>query len=261
MARTERKIEQLEYRLQNLKLSSDAASNCGQIARLELQLAQLYNISGNKAKAEEMINDAEKVLEDPTCPRTRQSDAMLRYVKFYKENPAIADVPPLPAIYRYLSLIILGVGYFGLYMASILIPSFPTNYYFFGILGIFVISMAVNSLVRSKYNREIRSAIGQPGPQGLSEDEIKRLQEKIKEDQDFPNPERILDAAKSEITIATIYLKRRDYSSAQTHLSEANRYLNDPLCEDDQEKENLIKTSQEIQSAINGSNKGNGFQN
>ncbi len=261
MSRTERKIEQLEYRLQNLKLSPEAASSCAQIARLELQLVQLYNASGNKAKAEDMINDAEKVLEDPSCPRTRQSDAMLRYIKFYKENPALADVPPLPAIYRYLSLIILGVGYLALYMASILIPSFPTNYYFVGILGVFVISMAINSLVRSKYNREIRSAIGQQGPQGTSDEEIRRLQEKIKEDQDFPNPERILDAARSEITLATIYLQKRDYSLAQNHLNEANRYLNDPLCEDDMEKANLVKRSQEIQSAISGADQQMGFQN
>lgn len=251
MTRTERKIEQLEYRLQNLKLSSGDGSNCGAIARLELQLAQLYNTSGNKAKAEEMINDAGKILEDPACPRTRQTDAMMRYIKFYKENPALADVKPLPPVYRYLSLIILGVGYIGLYLASILIPSFPTNDYFIGILGIFVISMAVNSLVRSKYNREIRSAIGQPGSPVTSDDEIKRLQEKIKEDQDFPNPERILDAAKSEISLTTIYINRHDYASAQAHLSEANRYLSDPLCEDDQEKENLIKVSQELQSVIN----------
>jgi tetratricopeptide (TPR) repeat protein len=249
LAGLEQKIQQLEYRLENIKMTSSDGSKCASIAKLELQLVQLYNQAGNSPKAQEMMDDAQKVLEDPMCPRTRETDSMLRYIKFYKSNPGLANVKPMPPIYRYLSLIVLAVGYLGLYLASVYVPNFPSNDYFFGILGIFVVSMAINSLVRSNYNRKVRGAVGQPQAGGNEED-IARLEAKVKEDRDYPNPERILDGAKAELELAVIYYNRSDYASSSNHLSQAEAFLNDPLCENDQERERIMKSAAELRTAL-----------
>ncbi|MEM0156940.1 MAG: hypothetical protein QXN26_02605 [Thermoplasmataceae archaeon] len=249
MAGIDQKIQQLEYRLENTKMTSSDGSKCASIAKMELQLVQLYNQAGNVPKAQEMMDDAQKVLEDPMCPKTRETDSMLRYIKFYRSNPRIANVKPMPPIYRYLSLIVLAVGYLGLYLASLYVPNFPSNYYFFGILGIFVVSMAINSIIRSNYNRKVRSAVEQPQAGGNDED-IARLEAKVREDRDYPNPERILDGAKAELALAAIYYNKSDYVSSSNHLTQAESFLNDPLCENDQERENLVKSASELKTAL-----------
>lgn len=251
LASVDRKIQQLEAKLEVMKANSADGVNCTSIAKVELQLSQLYNQVGNRPNAEEMMSDAQKVLEDPVCPKSRETDSMLRYINFYRSNPGLANVKPLGPVYRYLSLIVLAIGYLGLYLASTLVPSFPTNDYFIGILAIFVLSMVINSMVRANYNKKIRAAVNQQGTTS-SDEEISRLQSKIREDKDFPNPERILDAARSELALASIYYGRGDYASAGLHLREANHFLNDPLCESDQEKDNISRSVHELQDALNG---------
>ena len=40
----------------------------------------------------------------------------------------------------------------------------------------------------------------------------------MKEDRDYPNPERILDGAKAELELAVIYYNRSDYASSANHI-------------------------------------------
>lgn len=153
LASKEDKIRQLENELSNSKITSSFGSNCVSIARTELQLSQLYTQTGNPGRADELMTDALKTLKDPLCVKTRQTDQMIRSIEYYKNNPGSMRTQPVPTIYRYLSLIVLIAGYGVLYLwygASK--PSY--NYFLFGVLGVFVLSLVINFLIRSRFTRK-----------------------------------------------------------------------------------------------------------
>ena len=93
-----------------MKMSSSYGSNCEGIARIQLQLTQLYADVGNKMISDQMLRDAQKTLQDPLCPKTKVTDQMMRSVEYYQSHPGMLHMQSMPAIYRYLSLIVLLVG-------------------------------------------------------------------------------------------------------------------------------------------------------
>jgi hypothetical protein len=156
LANTEAKISKLESELSNLRLTASYGTDCTQIAKIELQLSMLYNQSGNKPKADELVEEAQKTLNDPLCQSSRDKLSMLRYIESYKSNPRLATVGSMPAIYRYLSMIVLLGGYLGLYLASTTLHM-SSNDYLVGILAIFVLSIIINFAVRASYTRKVRA--------------------------------------------------------------------------------------------------------
>ncbi len=148
----EERIRQLEGQLSNLRMSSSYGSNCDQIARLQLQLTQLYSDVGNKMLSDQMLSDAKKTLQDPLCVKTKATDQMMRSVEYYQSHPGMLNVQSMPAIFRYLSLIVLLVGYGVLYALYYLYRSiFVYNDFLIGILVVFVLSIGLNFAVRNSY--------------------------------------------------------------------------------------------------------------
>ncbi len=148
----EERIRQLEGQLSSLKMSSSYGSNCESIARLQLQLAQLYAETNNRLMSDQMLGEASKTLQDPLCPKTRTTEQMLRSVEYYKTHPGILTMQSMPAIYRYLSLIVLLLGYLILYALYYLYRSYLNyNDFLIGILVIFVVSIALNFFIRNQY--------------------------------------------------------------------------------------------------------------
>lgn len=151
----EDRIHSLEEQLSNLKMNSSYGSNCESIARIQLQLTQLYADVGNKMLSEQMLNDAGKTLQDPLCPKTKTTEQMLRSVEYYKSHPGMLAVQSMPAIYRYLSLIVLLLGYLVLYALYYLYRSyFVYNDFLVGVLVVFVLSIGLNYVIRNQYMKK-----------------------------------------------------------------------------------------------------------
>jgi len=154
----EKKINKLENDLNQLRLSSSYGSNCIEIAKIELQLSYLYARNGNKARADELINDAKKTLNDPLCAGGKEKNSLLNYIDNVNPSTGMPNQINIPRIYRYLSLIILLVGYLLVYLAAEFIKSFTDSDYLFGIIIVFIISMMINPLIRSRYVNKNRGS-------------------------------------------------------------------------------------------------------
>lgn len=154
MVSREDKIRQLEQRLSDLRMTASYGNNCDAIARLELQLFQLYHQTGNKMLADQAINEALRALQDPLCPKTRTTQSMINNIEYYKSHPQMLNAQSVPAIYRYLSIIVLIGGYAVLYAIYYGYKQyFSYNDFLIGILIIFMLSFGLNFFVRSAYTR------------------------------------------------------------------------------------------------------------
>ncbi|MEM0141639.1 MAG: hypothetical protein QXN66_06375 [Thermoplasmatales archaeon] len=154
MANVEEKIGKLQEQLTALRSSGSYPSNCEAIARVDVQLAQLYASSGNTVQYQGSIEDAIRTLQDPMCPKNRRVESMIKSLEYYKDKPNLMVAANVPAIYRYLSLIVLLIGYVIIYALYSYYKSFFTYSYFLGgIIAVFFISIIVNFAVRGKMNR------------------------------------------------------------------------------------------------------------
>ena len=148
----EERIRQLERQLSDLRMTSSYGSNCETIARVQLQLTQLYADVGNKILSDQMLDEAHKTLQDPLCVKTKATDQMQRNVEYYKSHPGMLNLQSMPPIYRYLSLIVLLVGYMVLYAMYYLYHAFFVyNDFLIGILIVFMVSIGLNFAVRNMY--------------------------------------------------------------------------------------------------------------
>ena len=248
MATIEEKITQLEAALENEKGKSQDGTNCVMIAKIELQLSQLYRQIGNVPKSDEMMGEAEKTLQDPTCPQTRETSRLINYVRYYKANPNIANIKPMPPLQRYMSLIILIAGYGVLYLLYF-IGIITGEDMFIGIIIVFVLSMVISSMMRSRYIRDQKNQVTNSGSATQNED-IVHIESRIDSDTTYRNPERILDAARSELTLANIYLQKNNLEEAMNHVDLAKKFLNDPMCESDAEKDQVVQSTNNLETTI-----------
>ena len=83
---------------------------------------------------------------------------MMRSVEYYQSHPGMLHMQSMPAIYRYLSLIVLLVGYGGLYLLYYMFRSFFVyNDFLAGILVVFILSIGINFLIRNRYMKRAAS--------------------------------------------------------------------------------------------------------
>lgn len=240
-----------------IKSNPNNIANCAQVARMEIELAMLYNQSGEKARGTELIDDAYKRLDDPTCIRTRVTEGMLNYIKSYRENPQYANVKPFPQIYRYISLIVLLIGYAVIYVLDDLI-NFSSNDFFILIIGVFIFSMLISSVLNSNYKRYVRRT--------LASGTVNTTASSSSENSPSPsftgapsNP-RILNDADKQLASASALLRKKDYTSAQSKVMEANNLLNDPSCPPGITRDALIQKSKELEKQIQDEQSGFGSQ-
>jgi len=157
LASREDKIQYLETQIENEKIAGSGGANCVGIARKQIELSRLYRATGNVPQSDYALNEALKTLEDPMCISTNESTRLINAIKNFQSNPNMANMQKMPALYRYIGLIILLVGYGGIYLASnyLLLPS---DYFLVGILVVFVLSMWIGSALRRRYIRSIRDS-------------------------------------------------------------------------------------------------------
>ena len=73
-------------------------------------------------------------------------------------NPNMMNMQKMPALYRYIGLIILLVGYGAIYLTSEYII-LPSDYFLVGILVVFVLSMWIGSALRRRYIRSLKKGL------------------------------------------------------------------------------------------------------
>ena len=255
MAANSRRIQTLQFRIDTMKASPNSAANCSQIARMEIELAQLYNYQGEKTKASELIDDAYKRLDDPQCIRNRMTDSMLNYLKQYRENPRMAEVKPMPTYYRYISLIILLIGYAGIYAFSLFVK-ISSNDYFIGIIIVFLFSMVINSLLNSNYKKYVQRTVS--GGSSMTQDTTETASSGGSSITTPQNP-RLLSDADKEIMSAANMLRKKDYSGAQGKVMEAVNTLNDPTCPQGEARDMLLQKAHELEKQIQDAQSGFGM--
>jgi hypothetical protein len=224
---------------------------------MEIELTMLYNQAGEKAKAAEMIDDAYKRLEDPTCIRTRTTEGMLNYIKSYRDNPQYANIKPFPQIYRYISLVILLIGYAVIYALDDFL-NFSSDDFFILIIGVFVFSMLISSVLNANYKSYVRRTLasGTVNASSTSTSEDQSGAPTLQSGSQS-NP-RLLNDADKQLSSASAYLRKKDYTSAQSKIMEANNILNDPSCPPGMTKDALIQKSKELEKQIQDDQSGFG---
>lgn len=255
MAAYSRRIQALQFRIDTLKANQNSNVNCSQLARMEIELAQLYNAEGERSKASELIDDAYKRLDDPECIRNRMTDSMLNYLKQYKENPRMADVKPMPSYYRYISLIILLVGYAGIYAFSQFVK-ISSNDYFIGIIIVFIFSMIINSVLNSNYKKYVQRTVS--GGSTMTQEASVTSSSQSSSVSPPSNP-RLLSNADKDIMSAGNLLRKKDYTGAQGKVMEAINTLNDPTCPQGEARDMLLQKAHEMEKQIQDAQSGFGM--
>ena len=255
MAAYSRRIQALQFRIDTLKANPNSNVNCSQLARMEIELAQLYNAEGERSKASELIDDAYRRLEDPECIRNRMTDSMLNYLKQYKENPRMADVKPMPSYYRYISLIILLVGYAGIYAFSQFVK-ISSNDYFIGIIIVFIFSMIINSVLNSNYKKYVQRTVS--GGSAMTQDASVASSSQSSSVSTQSNP-RLLSNADKDLMSAGNMLRKKDYTGAQGKVMEAINTLNDPTCPQGDARDMLLQKAHEMEKQIQDAQSGFGM--
>lgn len=155
MANTEERIRRLQNRLAELRSSASYPNNCEAVARVDVQLAQIYASNGNTLQYQDYIEDAIRTLQDPMCPKGQRTESMIRSLEYYKDKPQLLAASNIPGIYRYLSLIVLLVGYLVVILLNEFMKSvFTENDLIGGIVVVFVLSMIINFAVRGRATRK-----------------------------------------------------------------------------------------------------------
>ncbi|MEM0138201.1 MAG: hypothetical protein QW100_00530 [Thermoplasmatales archaeon] len=157
MASTEQKIENLQRQLSALRSSSSYPTNCEDIAKIDIQLAKIYASYGNTMQYQDSLEDAIRTLQDPMCPKNKRTESMIKSLEYYKDKPQLVAAANIPSVYRYLSIIVLIVGYIAIYALYYEFKNtFTSSYFLGGIIAVFFVSMLINFAVRAKVNRRAR---------------------------------------------------------------------------------------------------------
>ncbi|MCI2412589.1 hypothetical protein [Cuniculiplasma divulgatum] len=163
-------MEAIDEKIQNLQNQVDyekmmPISNCASLARMEIELATLYNRKGEKDKANQLLEDAKNALTDPMCPESRDKRRVLNQLSFIMggtsgaalQNPYMQVRTSIPIYIRFMGLIILMLGYAVLYILGYF--GYITNDILFNILVfvVFIVSLIAGSVIQRMYVRKARS--------------------------------------------------------------------------------------------------------
>jgi hypothetical protein len=119
MVSPEERIERLEKKINDEMSSITGKTNWYRVGYMQFELSQLYRQVGNAGKADEMIEQSISTLQRPELRGDRKVERLISVIQFYRNNPNSVPMIKLPATVRYLSPIILLVGYVAAYIAYV----------------------------------------------------------------------------------------------------------------------------------------------
>jgi len=167
----------------------------------------------------------------------------------------MADVKPMPSYYRYISLIILLVGYAGIYAFSQFVK-ISSNDYFIGIIIVFIFSMIINSVLNSNYKKYVQRTVS--GGSAMTQDASVASSSQSSSVSTQSNP-RLLSNADKDLMSAGNMLRKKDYTGAQGKVMEAINTLNDPTCPQGDARDMLLQKAHEMEKQIQDAQSGFGM--
>ncbi len=158
-------LEAIDEKIQNMQNQVDyekmmPPTNCATLARMEIELAGLYNRKGEKDRANQLLEDARNILSDSMCPDSREKrkvQSQLNFIFGTSQNPNIQVRASIPAYVRFAGLIILMVGYGILYLLNYTGILTNTEYFNIAIFAVFGVSLVAGSMIQRAYVRKIRT--------------------------------------------------------------------------------------------------------
>jgi tetratricopeptide (TPR) repeat protein len=264
LANKQQQIQDLENQIESDRILTGDGTNCTRLATKQLKLARLYRQTGDMAKASQLMEDARKTLDDPLCPNSREKIRIQNAMAYMgmgmgtpgaqqqSMNPMMMNRGQrMPAIYRFAGILILFVGYAILYIAEYLGILTSTTDFGIGIFVVFGASFVVSTILRGRYMRSRGAGPGMVNTGGMDQaTAVEKLESRLREDQSSIDPKRILDAAQTEIALATLYYQSKDMDKAGQALDGAQKFLNDPMCEQGFERERLLRSVEQMKGMV-----------
>jgi len=233
MVSPEERIERLEKKINDEMSSITGKTNWYRVGYMQFELSQLYRQVGNAGKADKMIEQSISTLQRPELRGDRKVERLISVIQFYRNNPNSVPMIKLPATVRYLSPIILLVGYVAAYIAYFKgLISYESL--FITIIGVFIVGIFASSMLRSRY---IRNA-------GMSFSNSQNSRGGMINMQQFSsagkNPDDLIDDARAEISLAKMFYSMKQTKEAESHLQRAKMYLDDPLSDKSPKKIDVL---------------------
>ena len=264
MANKQQQIQDLENQIESDRILSGDGTNCTRLASKQLRLARLYRQTGDMGKATQIMDEAKKTLEDPMCPNSREKIRLqnaMAYMDIGMGTPGSQQQSMnslmmnrgqrMPAIYRFAGILILFVGYAILYITEYLGILTSTTDFGIGIFIVFGASIAVSTILRGRYMRSRGTGSFTAGTGGMDQaTAVEKLESRLREDQSSIDPKKILDAAQTELALATLYYQSKDMDKASQALDGAQKFLNDPMCEQGFERERLLRNVEQMKGMV-----------
>ncbi|MEM0073723.1 MAG: hypothetical protein QXT41_03280 [Thermoplasmatales archaeon] len=234
----EKKISRLEKVLAREKAKSINASRCYKLGYTMFRLAQLYKLTGSIDKSKQLLNDSQSVLQSPECKRSRKVERLSSAISYFLSNPNAPPLIEMPAWIKFMSPVILAVGYAASYIAYFS-KLLTYELFFVMIIVVFALSIAVSSIGSMVYMRKISRNVAQ------YKQEVTGGYENSGE-----TPDDIIDDAKAEISLANMFYSVKNMQETQLHVERAKMYLNDPRASQSKTREELLNSLKRLESAI-----------
>jgi hypothetical protein len=152
-------IQNMENKIEEEKTAP--LPNYTKIAKMQIQLAGMYNRKGDSEKAVDMVNEADKTLADPMCPETREKRRLQGQIAYLLgRGRGTSNIPQnarkMPLYLRFSGFIILLVGYAVIGLLNLEGILISTEFFDIAIFGVFGVSIVVSSMIRSNYIRKYK---------------------------------------------------------------------------------------------------------
>ncbi|MEM0138372.1 MAG: hypothetical protein QW100_01410 [Thermoplasmatales archaeon] len=234
----EKRISRLEKALAREKAKSINASRCYKLGYTMFRLAQLYRLTGSVDRSKQLLNDVQSVLQSQECKRTRKVERLSSAVSYFISNPNAPPLIEMPAWIKFMSPVILVLGYAASYIAyfSRLITY---ELFFVMIIVVFALSIAVSSIGSIVYMKKISRNVVQ-----YRQEATGGLDNSGKTSDD------IIDDAKAEISLANMFYSVKNMQETQLHVERARMYLNDPRASQSKTRDELLNSLKRLESAI-----------
>lgn len=274
MTRIDQQISKLERSLQT-EIATTGRTDYYKIGHIYFQLSQLYKLTGDSGKASSLLNEAYLSLTNPECVKGRRTDRLLNTISLCRANPALPPFVLPPRSWRYGGLVGMTAGFivaFLLYFVGII----PYDLYLPVIFVVLILSTLVPAILSSGYTRRVQEQYGynrshyqdqflhqsQSEQQTISHDHVSVIQamygttqqSHTAQEQVSPQekePDDMVDDAKAEMSLASMYFSMKNMVEAEQHLRKARSILGNPITNNSAKKEETVVKLEKLESEFN----------
>ncbi|MEM0136351.1 MAG: hypothetical protein QXU18_14190 [Thermoplasmatales archaeon] len=242
MIAAERRISRLEQLLKKETNAIRGERNYYKIGLTEFELSQLYKLLGATDKSNEILKEASLTIQNPECKKGKKAEKLANLISFCVNNPTAPPVIQIPGLLRYLSPILLLVGYAAAYI-TYFTKLISYMEFFAIIIVVFISSMVVTGVVTSTFTKEIRKNYAQPRSFGQGSSDKSTFDSSR-------TPDDVVDDARAELSLANMYYSTKNFKEMEIHLKKAKSFLSDPTTVQSKKKEQAIDILNRLEGAL-----------